>query len=86
MEDGLATKDSSFLVDQLYLIHIKEGIKQYKDNLQEGAVTNMESQKNWQNLTRININALLGYIWQVLTKWCKWMLTIQANGQEINRE
>ena len=30
MEDGLVIKDSCFLVDQLYLIHRKAGIKQNK--------------------------------------------------------
>ena len=33
MEDELATKDSSFLVDQLYLIPRKVGIKRYKDKI-----------------------------------------------------
>ena len=27
----------------------------------------------------------MGYIWKVLTMWCKWMLIIQASGQEINQ-
>ena len=44
MEVGLETKDNSFLVDQVYLIHLKDGIKQDKDRMCKKAVTNSRSQ------------------------------------------
>ena len=33
MEDGLETKDNSFLVDQLYLIHRKDGLNHNKEEI-----------------------------------------------------
>ena len=43
MEDGLATKDTSFLVNQLYLIHKKLDKSIIRQNPQESTVTNSRS-------------------------------------------
>ena len=49
-------------------------------------VTNFGIQQSEKDLIEIRKNALLGYIWKVFTKLYKWIPSMQASGQEINKK